>query len=56
MKDVIKEIIKKQFIDNGYVDHNFSDAETGFRWWISGKSYKQFYADEFQQQKINFDE
>ncbi len=43
-------------IDNGYVDHNFSDAETGFRWWISGKSFKQFYADEFQQQKINFNE
>ena len=41
-------------IDNGYVNHNFSDAETGFRWWISGKSYKQFYADEFLQQKIDF--
>ena len=42
-------------IDNGYLNHNFSDAETGFRWWISGKSFKQFYADEFLQQKINFD-
>ena len=42
-------------IDNGYINHNFSDAETGFRWWISGKSFKQFYADEFLQQKINFD-
>ena len=41
-------------IDNGYSDHNFTDAETGFRWWISGKSYKQFYADEFLQQKIEF--
>lgn len=41
-------------IDNGYVDHNFNDAETGFRWWICGKSYKQFYADEFLQQKIEF--
>ena len=41
-------------IDNGYIDHNFNDAETGFRWWISGKSYKQFYADEFLQQKIEF--
>lgn len=33
-------------IDNGYIDHNFSklgDAEIGFRWWISDKSYKQFY-------------
>lgn len=41
-------------IDNGYIDHNFNDAETGFRWWISGKSYKRFYADEFLQQKIEF--
>ena len=41
-------------IDNGYIDHNVTDAETGFRWWISGKSYKQFYADEFLQQKIEF--
>ena len=41
-------------IDNGYVDHNFTDAEIGFKWWISGKSYKRFYADEFLQQKIEF--
>lgn len=44
------------FIDNGYIDHNFSDSETGLCWWISGKSFDKFYADEFQQQKINFDE
>ena len=42
-------------IDNGYVDHNFTDAETGFRWWISGKSVEKFYADEILQQKINFE-
>lgn len=42
-------------IDNGYIDHNFSDAETGFRWWISGKSFDKFYADEILQQKINFE-
>ena len=41
-------------IDNGYVDHNFSDAKTGFRWWISDKSFDKFYADEFMQQKIDF--
>ena len=41
-------------IKNGYIDHNFNDAETGFRWWISGKGYKQFYADEFLQLKIEF--
>ena len=42
-------------IDNGYLNHNFADAETGFKWWISGKNYKAFYADEFLQQKIDFD-
>lgn len=46
----------KWLIDNGYINYNFSDEEIGFKWWISGKSYKQFYADEFLQQKINFNE
>lgn len=44
----------KWLIDNGYINHNFKDAETGFRWWISGKSFDKFYADEVLQQKINF--
>lgn len=39
--------------DNGYVTKP-KDAETGFRWWISGKNYEQFYADEFLQQKLDF--
>ena len=43
-------------IDNGYVNYNFNDAETGFKWWISGKNFKQFYADEFLQQKFDFKE
>lgn len=43
-------------IDNGYVNYNFNDAETVFKWWISGKSFKQFYADEFLQQKFDFKE
>ena len=42
-------------IDNGYLNHNFKDAETGFRWWISGNSFEKFYADEFLQQKIEFE-
>lgn len=46
----------KWLIDNGYVDHNFSDAEIGFLWWISGKSFKKFYADEFMQRKIDFEQ
>ena len=41
-------------IDNGYTNHNFSDAEIGFNWWISDKSFDKFYADEFLQQKIEF--
>ena len=43
-------------IDNGYINHNFNDAEIGFHWWISGKSFKEFYADEFMQRKIDFEE
>lgn len=42
-------------IDNGYVNRNFQDAETGLRWWISDKSFDKFYADEILQQKINFE-
>ena len=43
-------------IDNGYINNNFSDPEIGFRWWISGKPFDKFHADEFLQQKINFDQ
>lgn len=31
-----------------------NDKELAFKWWISGKSFKQFYADEILQQKIKF--
>lgn len=30
-------------------------AETIFDWWISGKSYSEWYAEKFQQLKIDFD-
>lgn len=43
-------------IDNGYINRNFNDAETCFRWWISGKPFDKFYADEVLQQKINFEQ
>lgn len=46
----------QHLIDNGYLNRNFSDAETGFRWWISGKSFDKFYADEVLQQKIDFEQ
>ena len=42
-------------IDNGYACHNIQDVEVEFRWWISGKSFDKFYADEVMQQKIKFD-
>ncbi len=42
-------------IDAGYVNRNFDDPETGFKWWLSGKSFEGFYADEFLQGKLVFD-
>lgn len=40
--------------ENGFNSHQEESDETNFRWWISGKSFKKFYADEFLQQKIDF--
>ena len=31
-------------------------AENIYDWWISGKSYKQWYAEMFQQMKFDFGE
>lgn len=31
-----------------------SDPEMVFKWWISKKSFKEFYADEVMQQKLEF--
>lgn len=45
----------QKLIDGGYINHNFQDAEFGFNWWISDKSFSKFYADEVLQQKIDFD-
>ena len=42
-------------IDNGYSFSDNPNAEFGFNWWISGKSFDKFYADEVLQQKINFE-
>lgn len=44
----------QKLIDEGYANHDFQDPEFGFNWWISGKSFKEFYADEVLQQKIEF--
>nr|DAZ47046.1 MAG TPA: phosphoadenosine-phosphosulfate reductase [Caudoviricetes sp.] len=45
----------QKLIDGGYINHNFQDAEFGFNWWISDKSFSKFYADEVLQQKIDFE-
>lgn len=44
----------QKLIDAGYINHSFTDAEFGFNWWISDKSFNQYYADEVLQQKIEF--
>lgn len=42
--------------ENKWADTSLSkDSEMAFNWWISGKSFKQFYADEYLQQKIDFE-
>lgn len=46
----------QKLINEGYVNHNFSDAEFGFNWWISGKSFDKFYADEVMQGKLEFND
>lgn len=41
--------------ENKWTNKSLSkDSEMAFKWWISGKSFKQFYADEYLQQKIDF--
>lgn len=49
---------------HGFSDSSSSDrlteeqeneiAENIYDWWISGKSYKQWYVERFQQLKIDF--
>lgn len=41
--------------ENKWTDISLGDdEEMAFNWWISGKSFKQFYADEYLQQKLDF--
>lgn len=44
----------QKLIDAGYINHNIQDAEFGFNWWISDKSFDKFYAEEVLQRKIEF--
>lgn len=46
----------QKLIDTGYINRNFTDAEFGFNWWISDKSFDQYYAEEVLQGKIDFSE
>ncbi|WP_294590914.1 phosphoadenosine phosphosulfate reductase family protein [uncultured Bacteroides sp.] len=43
-------------IDHGYAPEKITEsgAEFGFNWWLSGKGFDQYYADEVLQQKIEF--
>lgn len=51
-KNWIKTI--KKLIEMGHITRDIKDAEFGFNWWISGKDFDSFYADEVLQQKIDF--
>ena len=44
----------EKLIKEGYINNNFDDAEFCFEWWISGKNYKEFYAEQVLQKKIEF--
>ena len=46
----------QKLIDAGYLNRNFTNAEFGFNWWISNKSFDQYYAEEVLQGKIDFSE
>lgn len=46
-------ILTNNFFGNGTEDEI---CENIFYWWISGKSYKEWYANEFLQQKLDFKE
>lgn len=38
---------------NGYISYDFDSPEFGWEWWISGKSFEKFYADNVMQCKLN---
>lgn len=44
----------KWLMERGYVNYHFESPEIGLKWWLSGKPYKEFYADEVMQCKLNF--
>lgn len=44
----------QRFIVGDVVMYKNRIAENIYDWWISGKSYKQWYAEKFQQLKLDF--
>lgn len=40
-------------MNNGYISYNFDSPEFYWEWWISGKSFEEFYAEEVMQYKLN---
>lgn len=44
----------QKLIDAGYINYNIHSAEVGFYWWISGKSFEEFYSQEILQRKFDF--
>ena len=45
--------VMQWLMNNGYVNYDFCTPEFGLQWWISGKSFDAFYADEILQGKLN---
>ena len=55
IKNIRKDCIGDNMIVNNYWGGTEDEqCEQIFNWWISGKSYEQWYADEYKQLKIDF--
>lgn len=52
------EVVGISDIEEGLTDEQMEDviAEHIFDWWISGKPYKQWYAEKFLQTKFEFND
>lgn len=44
----------KWLMNNGFVSYDFKTPEFGLNWWLSGKSFEEFFADEVLQYKLNY--
>lgn len=51
-KKAIEWMIRNKWTKSQQLDN----PDLAFQWWISGKSFKEFYADEIMQQKLDFKE